>query len=227
MNKILLNELTPLLKDKVITSMDIFYGLKDHIIIEEYLEKENIIHFDEPVEKLLFLIEGKAKVTMVHEDGKRSIIRFLNPMELIGELSLIEVDDQPKDIEAVTSCICLSMPLELAKDVLLKDSKFLLRLSRYIGQKLLTGTWFQMKFQNYELKNRLAAYMLMSQNNGIYNEKHIETAEFLGVSYRHLLYTFKLFLEEGVIEKTTKGFLLNLEELEILSMDILKDVKTT
>jgi CRP/FNR family transcriptional regulator, putaive post-exponential-phase nitrogen-starvation regulator len=85
---------------------------------------------------------------------------------------------------------------------------------------MLARTYFNSKNQNYELKNRLAAYILMSQNNGIYSEKHTETAEYLSVSYRHLLYTFKEFINDDVVVKIKKGYRVDLEALGVLSKDI-------
>ncbi len=221
MNKYLLDEVEEQYEDRINFSKYIFKGLEKEIRIVHFNETENIVQFDQPLDHLYLIIEGKAKVTMVHEDGKRSIVRFLTPMELIGELSLIEVDDQPKDIEAVSNCTCLAVPITMAKKILLKDCEFLLKLNQYIGGKLLERTWFQMKFQNYELKNRLAAYMLMSEHNGLYTEKHTETAEYLNVSYRHLLHTIKLFLDDETIKKTPQGYALNIDALDELSMDIL------
>ena len=61
----------------------------------------------------------------------------------------------------------------------------------------------------------------MTEYNDIYSEKHTETAEYLGVSYRHLLYTFSLFRDEGLIFKEKKGFKINREGLMELA-EILK-----
>jgi len=54
----------------------------------------------------------------------------------------------------------------------------------------------------------------------VYSEKHTETAEYLSVSYRHLLYTFKTFIDEGLLIKIKKGFEINEEPLATLAKDI-------
>jgi hypothetical protein len=76
------------------------------------------------------------------------------------------------------------------------------------------------KNQNYELKNRLASYILLTEYNGVYCEKHTETAEFLGVSYRHLLYTLQQFVKEQFITKQKGGYLIDYEKLRNLSKDV-------
>lgn len=215
-----LNELDSLSKKKVEPCLNIFENVLPYVRVEEFEVNENIVYFDKPIQYVRYLISGKAKISLIHEDGKRTIIDFIGPSEFIGELSFLEIEAHPKDVVALSTCLCLSVPLDLTKSSLMSDANFLLNLSRYIGTKLLKRTWFNTKNQNYELKNRLAAYILMSESEGIYKEKHTETAEFLGVSYRHLLYTLKVFQDEQLIVKQKKGYKVNFEALKALSRDI-------
>lgn len=220
MKKYLVKELDSVLKLEVEKYKDLFNKVYDLIHIEVFEAKENIVNFNKEITMLRYVLKGRAKITMVHEDGKSSIIHFVKPNEFIGELTLINIEKQPKDVIAISQCICLSIPLIVARDILLNDNKFLLMLNRYIGMKLLNRTWFNVKLQNYELKNKLAAYILISENKGIYQEKHTETAEFLGVSYRHLLYTIKIFQDEGLLIKLKKGYEIDYDKLKALSKDI-------
>ena len=201
-------------------SLNIFESSIAKMQIEVFSPKESIIQFHHAIEKLYFLLKGKAKIYMIHEDGKRSLIQFLEEGSFIGELTLLGIEKQPKDVIARNECICLSMPLSMAKKELLTNNEFLLYLNRYLGNKLLRRTEFFAKNQNYELKNRLAAYILLTENNGIFSEKHTETAEFLGISYRHLLYSLKKFEQEQIVTKHKQGYLLNKEALHSLAEGI-------
>lgn len=198
----------------------IFGSLCNQMEVEVYDPQEPIISFNRPIEKLRYLVKGKAKITLVHENGNQSIVHFVKPEEFIGELTFLEIEKQHKNIIALCECTFMSVPMELAKEVLTKDPDFLFSLSQFIGQKMLYRTHFSSKNQNYELKNRLAAYMLMSEHEGMYTEKHTETAEYLGVSYRHLLHTLKAFSEAGLIEKKGKGYAIHKESLTALAKDI-------
>lgn len=215
-----LNSLEPYLNKKVAPYKTQFNKIWPMMHLEVFEPEEAIVRYDHEISMLRFLIEGKGKITMVHEDGKCSIIHFVRPDEFIGELSFIDVEEVTKDVTAITQCYCLSIPMKLAKENLLKDSEFLLMINQYIGKKLLKRTWLNTKSQNYELKHRLAAYILMASCYGLYKEKHTETAEFLGVSYRHLLHTFKSFLEEKILVKEGRKYRINLEALELLAKDI-------
>lgn len=198
--------------------MDVFHSMEPDV--EIYEANEYIVRYNEPIQKLRYLVSGKAKITMIHEDGNQTIVYFIRPEEYIGELTFIDIEKEPKNVIAIGECICLSVPMNEAIQELIHDDKFLLRLNRYVGMKLLDRTWFSSKNQNYELKNRLAAYMLMMENNGIYKVKHTETAEYLGVSYRHLLHTIRILKDEGVIEKYQQGYKLNIQDLKVLAKDI-------
>ncbi len=185
--------------------------------VDLFSSSEAIVGFHRPLNRLYFLAEGKAKITVVHEDGSRSIVHFVHPEDWIGELTLIGIEKAHKDVIAIGPCKCLSVPMDIARELLLPDADFLLMMSRYIGRKLLERTQFQAKQQRFALKYRLASYILLTEQEGLYREKHTETAEYLGVSYRHLLHTFEQFREERLIEKKGRGYTINPEGLKLLA----------
>jgi len=201
-----------------------YKGLFDHVIdlmhLQVFSPEEYIVREQEEVASLRFLLLGKAKIAMIHEDGNRSIIHFVKPGEFIGELSFIGIETKPKDVIAINECVCLAIPMSQAKESLLRDPDFLLLINQYIGKKLLKRTWLNTKSRNYELKNRLAAYILMAECDGYYKEKHTETAEYLSISYRHLLHTLKSFLDKGLLVKEGRRYRINKIELESLAKDI-------
>ena len=187
---------------------------------------ESIISSRRSVEYLYVILDGKAKISLVHENGKQSIIEFIGSGAYIGELTLLGIETQPQDVVAVSGCTCLRIPMQYATEHFSSDMEFLFGLSQYLGKKLMRRSWFQSKSQSYELRHRLAAHILQLETNGIYKQKHTETAEYLGVSYRHLLYTFKELLDDGSLKKNEQGYLVNRKKLEPLSADILVKLDT-
>lgn len=189
--------------------------------LELYQRGEKIVRYDQGTDKLFILLEGKAKIYMIHEDGKQSIIHFMHPGELIGELTLLGVEEQTKDVVAQTTCLCLAIPMEEHQGELLRDVLFLQQLSVYLAEKLLSRTNRFSEGLNYPLINRLAAFILYTESAGYYREKHTEVAEYLSVSYRHLLHTFQQLRSEGVITKEGPGYRLNdRQKLAKLAKDI-------
>lgn len=221
MEKINQKEIEQLLvQEFLVEHTSFFKNIIEDIRGERYEPNESIVSYHNPLENLYFLLSGKAKIYMLHEDGKSSLIQFLQKGDWIGELTLLGIERQHKDVVAINECICLSLPLKVASKKLLSNNEFLLYLNRYLASKLLKRTEFFAKNQNYELKNRLAAYILLTECNGLYQEKHTETAEFLGISYRHLLYTLKKLQEENYIHKTKSGYKIEYEKLQLLAKDI-------
>ncbi len=206
--------------NKIELPENIFGALSAEAELYTFSANDPIIRFDQPIDKLWYIVKGKAKITMVHEDGKQSIVHFLHEGEYIGELTFLEVEKQHKNVIPLCETLCLGVSMERAKTVLRDDPEFLFHLNQYVGGKLIQRTWFAVKNQNYELKNRLAAYMLMSQSEGLYAQKHTETAEYLGVSYRHLLHTLSQFRDQGYVAKVRGGYRVDQHALEALAKDI-------
>lgn len=58
-----------------------------------------------------------------------------------------------------------------------------------------------MKNQSYDLKYRLATFMIDMSHKAVYSEEHVNVVDYLGTSYRHLLQVLKDFQDENYIEK--------------------------
>lgn len=219
-----LDQLAELTKNKTLVLTHYFpNSLLKHAKLFVYTNKEHIIRFDKEVEHLFLLIDGRAKIYKIHENGRRSLIQFLNKGDFIGELSLLDVEEQVKDVQAIDQCICLALPYHKAKQELLNDNHFLRIIAAYLGRKVLLRVEHFSTNQNYELKHRLAAYMLQTEVDGVYAEKQTETSEFLGVSYRHLMYTLTEFQKTGLVVKQGKKYQLNQVKLKELASGLIED----
>lgn len=190
--------------------------------VTSYQRGDKIIDSNYDITHLYLILEGKAKICLIHENGKSSIIDFIQTGDFIGELTLLEAENTHKDVIAVTDCLCVRIPFSLAGYNLTHNSEFLLHLCRYLGKKSLRRSLFHAKSQSYELKHRLAAHILNLENDGIYHEKHTETAEYLGVSYRHLLYTMEQLRESGILISEKKGYRVDRAALQELATGILE-----
>lgn len=217
MKKYSLSQAPEPIQEMVSPYLDLFRMGASFLEIHEFDNREHIVSAGVPIPYLFLLLKGKAKISMLHEDGSSSIVHFVHPQELIGELTLVGVEDQPKDVISIGHSICLALPMDVARFHLLPDNTFLLEMTRYIGEKLLNRTWFNAKQQHYELKHRLADYILKCECDGLFSEKHTETAQYLAVSYRHLLHTVQWFKSEGILEKVQGGYKFDRKALEDLA----------
>lgn len=179
---------------------------------------ENILEEGRQVSYLYYLADGRAKLFLSHENGRISLINFLNAPCFIGEMELIGAQSVSSGVTAITPCLCYRIHVSECKDAILGDTKFLRRLCLFLGQKAIANTDVYSKNQSYPLENRLANFILLTSYNGVYRERHLEASEFLGVTYRHLLYVLAGFVKRGILEKTTQGyFIRNIDELQLLA----------
>ena len=155
---------------------------------------------------LYYLVEGRAKIYLSHENGRRSLICFLDAPCFIGEIELLGTQVAARGVIAITCCECYAIRTDKCKDQLLKDTTFLRYLCLFLSKKTIDNTSnFSMNLC-YSLDTRLANFILTTSHNGIYREMHTEVAEYLGVTYRHLLYVIAEFVKQGVLEKSKKGY---------------------
>ncbi|WP_321387170.1 transcriptional regulator YeiL [uncultured Enterococcus sp.] len=211
----------PVSEHKQLITTDSFFTQKvlaQSLIIEfernEYIHREtDTLHY------LFYILEGKAKILKNQANGKRVILQFLEEHDFIGDLTLVGAEEATKDVVAIGHTICLALPIDYAKKEWMNELAFVKMLSRYIGQKLLKRMDHFTVNQTFELKYRLADLLLTVAVDGQYKEKHTEIAEYLGVSYRHLLYTLKNFKDNGLIEKRGTYYLIHREKLQHLLSD--------
>lgn len=167
---------------------------------------------------LYYLIDGRAKLYLTQENGRISLINFINAPCFIGEIELIGAQTFSNGVSAITPCTCYAIRICDCRDMLLNDRKFLRHLCLYLSRKALGNTSNYSKNQSFALENRLADFILMTARNGLYRERHTEVSEYLGVTYRHLLYVLAVFVKKGILQKTKQGYLiLDMEALRSLA----------
>lgn len=186
-----------------------FSSLKDiDFQIFTFNKDETIMSQTKENEMLYLITNGKVKVSRILENGNRSIVHFAKPKDLIGELELLGVEDDPREVKAQTEVECLGISVVKYQSYLLNDVVFLNYLSTYLASKLLDRTNRLGDGSNYQLIHRLSAFILEAQVNSVYKEKHTEVAEYLNVSYRHLTHTFRRLLDENILIKKEKSYLI-------------------
>ena len=154
---------------------------------------------------LYFILEGKVKLSLIHQDGNVTLVQYYEPGDILGELELLGMRQQSQTIEAVGEVTCLALPFDPCKNLMLEDPKFLQNLCRLIAGKMQRSVSKLVGIQTYPLENRLAAYFLQKEKEVGYGQwmhvKLTDLAQYLGASYRHLSRVIRDFDEAGWIEK--------------------------
>ncbi|MBS4538854.1 cyclic nucleotide-binding domain-containing protein [Clostridium sp. D2Q-11] len=188
-------------------------------------KNEHICREQERLDYFYFLVEGKAKVYKLLENGRSLLLTFYNPLVVIGDVEFIDIDVATSNVQALEKTICLGIPMNELRKEITSDTKFLKYVCKVLGYKLDRISKVSSINLLYSVENRLASYLLAIAPNDSANTnidefftcKLTEMAELLGVSYRHLLRTINTLCEKRII-KRNKG------SITILNRDLLKEL---
>ncbi|KRK48897.1 transcriptional regulator YeiL [Secundilactobacillus kimchicus] len=155
---------------------------------------------------LFYLVKGKTKLYDELANGKIALIDFFMAPCFIGEMELFDAGRLPFGVQTINDCYCLALPVKKLKSTLLSDATFLKNICLYLADKNARNIKTASRNQGFTLAQRLAAFILMTNHDNYYQEKHTQVAQYLGVSYRHLLYVIADFVSSGYLTKTEKGY---------------------
>ena len=172
-----------------------------HVVAGDYIVKEG----SQPLH-LFYLARGRAKLYATLPNGRVSLIDFFGAPCFIG---------------AIEECWCLALSMKQFRPQLLNDALFLRNLCISLSQKNYRNIVSLTQNQSFPLLNRLAAFILLTQHDGIYHEKHTQAAEYMGVTYRHLLYVIAQLIHDGILAKQKTGYVIrNRKALTALAMEM-------
>lgn len=207
----------------------------DHIFDNSIIEEMKLFQIDygeivcsngDHLDKLYILVEGKLKISISLPNGKSLLLRFNNPMALIGDVEFINNSEVRSNVEAVKHSLLIGISYKLLHDTHSNNPDFLKFLLTNVSYKLYTFSNASSLNLLFPVENRFASYLvstllddeISSFANEIKTSKLTEIAELLGTSYRHLNRVVSKFSSEEIIERK-KGSLhvKNVEKLKLLA----------
>lgn len=158
-------------------------------------------------EYLYIILQGNCKVFKTLENGKTLLLCCYEDIQVLGEFEIFGDSVAKTNIQALEDTYCLAISALRHRDLLMSDNKFL--------QFVCSRTCAKVERNNtntginllYPLEQRLAGYVLIMQNNGIFSSNYTMLAEYLGCSHRHLLRTFHLLCGKNLLEKRNITYL--------------------
>lgn len=200
-----------------------FFGfdIRPYLSTVKFESDDRIMEEGEKPTYLYYLTEGRAKLFLSHENGRISLINFLDAPCFMGEMELLGAQEMANGITAITPCTCYAIHVDECREKLLNDTTFLRHICLFLGQKAIGNTANYSRNQSYPLEVRLANFILLTMRGRYYREKHTEVSEFLGVTYRHLLYVLADLVKRGLLQKTASGYYVeDVEEMKRLAGDL-------
>jgi len=187
------------------------YGLRQmdlsHAVHIEFEHDEYMFNEGEPMEYIYFVVSGKAKVFLTLSDGKQIMLTYFVSQGIIGEVELmLNANTAYTTMQAVSSFICIALPLKLYGTELKNNADFISYIARELAEKLVqrgvNGTITTLQ----PLEARLCAYLMQTSRENYFCETLTEVASMVGASYRHLLRCFNKLCTDGILLKESPGY---------------------
>lgn len=192
-------------------TLEIFLEIDTVYFQLNYFEKgELICNIDDEMDRLYFVVKGKVKVYTITSEGKKLILRFINPLAIVGDIELIQNSKAHNVVEACSDVIAISISNTVIRNKLLHDPIFMKFLLKNIANTLKISTRFTALNLLYPVEVRVASYLLSisTDSNGDMYKGDLDTtsvtsiADFIGVSYRHVIRVLQRFYNDKLIEKS-------------------------
>lgn len=209
-------ELDKIFKSNIIKNMKLISFDNGELICSKDIE----------LKYMFFLVDGKIKTYTLHSDGKSILLRFSQPLSILGDVELLTNYKVLCNVESIKETIFIALDMEKLRKYACEDNTFLKFIIENLSRKLYSSTNATSINLLYSLESRLASYLL-SMSGYTNNEtdcieitipKLTEIAPLLGTSYRHLNRIVKEFSSNNVILKKKSIIVVkNLERLKELS----------
>ena len=195
--------------------------IRSYIRITEYEKNEYIIRNTGQLKWLHYLINGTAKLYGVHKNGKQSLINFFTPGSLFGVPELFEENKRPFPLVAENVCRFIEIDTGSCRSELLQDAEFLRFCCSMALKQNVAQNRRYISLTAYPSRNNFVACLLLLQNDGILSVKYSEIAEYLSISYRHLMHIISVMCDEKILERLPKGLrILNWDKVHALADEI-------
>ncbi len=161
---------------------------------------------------LALLVSGKLKISKTLSNGKSLLLRFNQPLSVIGDVELVTGRPVTTYVEAMTESFVVTVDFSALREECMEDISFLTFLLQAVSSKLYTSSNSTSINMLATVNVRLASYLLSNSGSDVseelYTPKLTDLAELLGTSYRHLNRVIRDFCDADLIERGNGRFLI-------------------
>jgi CRP-like cAMP-binding protein len=186
---------------------------RNEISIARYEKGDVVCHENQLLGYFVICVGGHGKSYVNERNGKSLILNIFKKGYVIGDYELIMNFATMTTVIADTVMTCILIPLKSYRDYLLNNLAFMRKVSEILANKLYASLHHSAASRLMPLEYRLCVHLSKVTRHGIFNFRLTDTAEMLGVSYRHLLRTMAALVSQGIITKTSSGYSVDLLKL--------------
>ena len=182
-------------------------SLYSELKLYRYKKGEFICQEGRIIEQLFVQVHGKSKVTRSMNNGKEMLTSFNSGFSMLGHLEFFTHNPAFINVEVIEDTFCLGLYLsESTRAVLLQDVRFLQYMAIDLSKMIIKENQNSAINLVYPVRQRVASYILCTQNKGYFKDNYTHLAEYLGCSHRQLLRVLNSFVQEGMIAVHEKGY---------------------
>lgn len=154
-----------------------------------------------------FLVEGRLSVYATAENGEQMLVRHCDSFIFLGDMELLGYREPSNMTRTDTRCMFVALDIALLKERLLDDNRFLRFLSDNLAEKINYLARHQFHNKIITPRQKVMSHVLEAGGEkGYFKENLRRTAEILDISYRHLHRILSELVEEGVLERSSRGY---------------------
>ncbi|WP_214811475.1 MULTISPECIES: Crp/Fnr family transcriptional regulator [unclassified Exiguobacterium] len=180
--------------------------LRRHLERVEVEPGEYLCQQGDDAKQLYLLVEGKLKITHMSAAGRRLVLSFKHPFDLVGDIEYVRRIPLMNTVEAVTPVQVFRISYAALEQVGTDNPAFLRFLLETITMK------FELKSHSmsfnllYPVEVRLASYLLSMtpEKQTLPVTDLVDAADLIGTSYRHLNRVLLQFSRDGLIDRTKR-----------------------
>ena len=101
------------------------FPVRDALYVHAIESGEYLFRYDDALNRLYFLVEGRSKSYVVHANGSVSLLAFSGPGTIMGDMELVGSITDDYLVQAVAPCIAIALDLRNCREQVLNDAKFL------------------------------------------------------------------------------------------------------
>lgn len=179
-----------------------FHKLKKELV--QYEKDEFIFMGGDEFTQFLFCVHGRLEIYNLSASGNNFTLAYCDPLCLLGDIEFLAGSTIPNNVQALTKVICISVPIEVNKDLLEND----ITLYKYLAKRVVNTATLTLNdsisYQNIPTIERIKHYLKIISHDNIIDKNLNEIARTLRISYRQLMRHLSTLTNEGYIVKGEK-----------------------
>ena len=178
-------------------------AVSDSMRLEQYPAGRRLFSQGDPADTLYLLVEGKLKISMLSPEGKRLILAFKSPFDIVGDIEYVQKCAFINTVEAVTDLVLVRVPHHVLELEMSGNAAFQQFLLETVTRKFVTKAQ-ELNFNLlYAVDVRVASYLLSMTPDTprLDSPSLVDMADLIGTSYRHLNRVLRQFEQSGWIRR--------------------------